>query len=103
MLDDLVRVLLTIDIDNSNSPNVVGGKIRHSREPACQVTGNIGQSESGPLFSVEMDPGLTDGPYIVCRGGRNRVQITVKREPPDVRRWHNFKDRRTRRFGDLCM
>src|ERR1700730_1060283 len=103
MLDDLVGVLLIIDIDNSNSPNVVGGKIRHSREPAGQVTGNIGQSESSPLLSVEMDPRLTDGPYIVCRGRRNRVQITVKRERPDVRRRRNLKDRRSRRFGDLCM
>ena len=92
MLDDLVGVLLTIDIDNSNSPNVVGGKIRHSREPAGQVTGNIGQSESSPLLSVEMDPRLTDSPYIACLGPRNRVQITVKRERPDVGRWHDPKD-----------
>src|SRR5579864_5142466 len=99
MLDDLVGVLLTIDIDNSNSPNVVGGKIRHSREPAGQVTGNMRQRESSPLLSVEMDPGLTDGPYILCRGRRNRVQITMKRKPPDVGRWHDLEDRRSRRFG----
>jgi hypothetical protein len=103
MLDDLVGVLLTIDIDNSNSPNVIGGKIRHSREPTGQVTDNIGQSESSPLLSVEMDPRLTDGPYILCRGRRNRVQITMKREPPDVGCFYDLKDRRSRRFCDLCM
>ena len=63
MLDDLVRVLLT-DIDISDAPNVVGGKICHSRDSAGQVTGNLGQSERGPPQPVEMDPRLTDGPYI---------------------------------------
>src|SRR5689334_2886509 len=102
MLDDLVGVLL-IDINISDGPNVVGGKICHARDSAGQVTGNIGQSKSSPLLSVEMNSGLTDGPYIVCRRCRNRVQITVKWERPDVGRLYDLKDRRSRRFGDLCM
>jgi hypothetical protein len=63
MLDDLVGVLLT-DIDISDAPNVVGGKICHSRDSAGQVTGNMGQSERGPRQPVEMNPRLTNGPYI---------------------------------------
>jgi hypothetical protein len=37
MLDDLVGALLA-DVDVSDAPNIVRGKIRYARHPAGQVT-----------------------------------------------------------------